>query len=197
MRRTQGTKRNHEMAKTSGKCGATSGRTVETRRATKAKWNERKLARRIVLATLPAWKLAGTCKAEETDAWWENMSVKPALSVQQYVREIQTYRGQALAELDGWIESESYDKLSNALVIAPFANVQQACFYIPWAMLPVDQDRSYQAQLSYLKVQDCIDRLDRSAQDASHLFAEQEDVVQAKSRLESALDEFLRVVQQP
>lgn len=195
MRRTQQTKRNHGVAETSDKCAVARRRTVEAGRATKAKRHQQKLARRIVLATLPAWKVAGTCKAE-TEAWWENMSVKPALSLQEYVREIETYRGQALAELDGWIESESYDKLSNALLIAPFANVQQACFYIPWAMLPVDQDRSYQAQLRYLQVQDCIDRLDKSAQDASHLYAEQEDVLQAKISLESALDEFLRVVQQ-
>jgi len=183
-----------------GKVGGREGngprkRTVETGCVGDQSRMKKGVARRIVLATVPWTMLAKGCQAE-TEAWWENMSVKPALTVPQYVREIETYRDQALGELDELIESESYDKLANALVIAPFANVQQACFYIPWAMLPVDQDRSYQAQLGYLRVQDCIDQLDKSAQDASHLFAEQEDVRQAKFRLDSSLDEFLRVVQQ-
>jgi hypothetical protein len=58
--------------------------------------------------------------------------VKPALPLDAYLQQLQRSRAQAFASMQRSIEQADYRSLSNNLVLAPFDDVRQALFFIPW-----------------------------------------------------------------
>lgn len=59
-------------------------------------------------------------------------NVVPALSVPQYLDRLGIARVQAWQEIRDCIESGKFRNLSDSLVLAPFDDVRQCAFYLPW-----------------------------------------------------------------
>eukprot|EP00955_Chlamydomonas_euryale_P102908 365452-Chlamydomonas_euryale.AAC.14 len=79
-----------------------------------------------------------------------NAPIIPALSPREYLDRISVARGPAWSELSGWMAQSKYKETAEALVLAPFDDVAQSAFYLPWAILRVDEDRAVQVWLRCL-----------------------------------------------
>jgi hypothetical protein len=127
----------------------------------------------------------------ETDAEedpWEGSYVKPALSVREYVEEIDKERDAAFATLRALCASSKFAALSNELVLAPTDDVRQAAYYLPWALVKLDEDAGVATQRAWSEMRDALTYLDATAIDASRYDAEEEDVMAGIDRVERALD---------
>ncbi len=73
--------------------------------------------------------------------------VRPALSVGQYVNRIVATRQQAYSELRDLVEAGRFKVAAEALVLYPFDDVAQSAFFLPFAMLRVDDERAISVSL--------------------------------------------------
>lgn len=73
-----------------------------------------------------------------------NSPVIPALSPGQYVDKIIAARGPAWEDLVRWMEMSKYKEAAESLIIYPFDDIAQSAFYLPWAILEVDENRAVQ-----------------------------------------------------
>lgn len=119
---------------------------------------------------------------------WEGSYVKPALSVREYVEEIDKERDAAFATLRALCASSKFAALSNELVLAPTDDVRQAAYYLPWALVKLDEDAGVATQRAWSEMRDLLTYLDATAIDASRYDAEEEDVMAGIDRVERALD---------
>ncbi|EEH58641.1 uncharacterized protein MICPUCDRAFT_56676 [Micromonas pusilla CCMP1545] len=119
---------------------------------------------------------------------WEGSYVKPALSVREYVEEIDKERDAAFATLRALCASSKFAALSNELVLAPTDDVRQAAYYLPWALVKLDEDAGVTTQRAWSEMRDALTYLDATAIDASRYDAEEEDVMAGIDRVERALD---------
>jgi len=129
--------------------------------------------------------------AAPADDPWEGSYVKPAMTVPQYMEEIEKNRAAAFATLTTLAESLKFSQLDNELLIAPFDDVKQAAFYLPWALVKLDEDAGVKTQRRWLTFRERLIRLDAVAVDAARYQADEEEVLFAIAELESALDELL------
>jgi len=88
--------------------------------------------RTMVMVAATAWATAATAVRAEEDDPWAGSYVKPALPLDAYLQQLERSRGEAFASMQRSIEQADYRSLSNNLVLAPFDDVRQALFFIPW-----------------------------------------------------------------
>ena len=105
--------------------------------------------------------------------------------------QIEKNRAAAFATLTTLAESLKFSQLDNELLIAPFDDVKQAAFYLPWALVKLDEDAGVKTQRRWLTFRERLIRLDAVAVDAARYQADEEEVLFAIAELESALDELL------
>ena len=108
--------------------------------------------------------------------------------------QIEKNRAEAFATLATLAESLKFSQLDNELLIAPFDDVKQAAFYLPWALVKLDEDAGVKTQRAWLTFRERLIRLDAVAVDAARYQADEEEVLAAIAELESALDALVREV---
>lgn len=84
--------------------------------------------------------------------------------------------------------------MDNELVLAPFDDVKQACFYLPWALVKDDEEAGILCQRAWLLFRENLLSLDTVAIDASRYQADEDDVFRAIAALEKSLDGILTTV---
>ena len=109
-------------------------------------------------------------------------------------KQIEKNRAEAFATLATLAESLKFSQLDNELLIAPFDDVKQAAFYLPWALVKLDEDAGVKTQRAWLTFRERLIRLDAVAVDAARYQADEEEVRAAIAELESALDALVREV---
>lgn len=109
-------------------------------------------------------------------------------------KQIEKNRAEAFATLATLAESLKFSQLDNELLIAPFDDVKQAAFYLPWALVKLDEDAGVKTQRAWLTFRERLIRLDAVAVDAARYQADEEEVLAAIAELESALDALVREV---
>jgi len=138
---------------------------------------------------------AGKAAVEKPEDPFEGVYVKPALSLQAYLDQIDVDRATAFDEMRTDIETGKFTHLSNSLVIAPFDNVKQALFFIPWVVLrgggDGDEEAGMRVQLAYLDFKDRLIALDQAAMDAARYQVEDQVVTDALEALDNSIDTFL------
>ena len=80
-------------------------------------------------------------------------------------------------------ESLKFSQLDNELLIAPFDDVKQAAFYLPWALVTLDEDAGGKTQRAWLTFRERLIRLDAVAVDAARYQADEEEVLAAIAEL--------------
>jgi hypothetical protein len=113
------------------------------------------------------------------------------LSLHHFRCQIEKNRAAAFATLTTLAESLKFSQLDNELLIAPFDDVKQAAFYLPWALVKLDEDAGVKTQRRWLTFRERLINLDAVAVDAARYQADEEEVLFAIAELESALDELL------
>ena len=68
--------------------------------------------------------------------------VLPALTPAQYLTRIAQARPQAWQQLGDLVEGGFFKRAAEDLVLFPFDDVAQSAYYLPWAMLSVDEARA-------------------------------------------------------
>jgi len=111
-----------------------------------------------------------------------------------FEKQIEKNRAEAFATLATLAESLKFSQLDNELLIAPFDDVKQAAFYLPWALVKLDEDAGVKTQRAWLTFRERLIRLDAVAVDAARYQADEEEVLAAIAELESALDALVREV---
>ena len=77
--------------------------------------------------------------AEEASPLGMGQPVRPALPAQAYVKEIRRRREETLQSLRAYAQAGQFKELSDSLVLSPFDDLRQACFYLPWAVVSLDE----------------------------------------------------------
>ena len=108
--------------------------------------------------------------------------------------QIQKERGAAFETLRRLANNLKFSQLDNELLLAPFDDVKQAAYFLPWALVKLDEDAGVGAQNAYLRFRERLVELDAAAIDATRYMADEDDVLAAISRLEAALDDIIAAV---
>ena len=108
--------------------------------------------------------------------------------------QIATSRGPAFEELRELTDQLKFSQLNNALVIAPFDDVRQSAYFLPWALVKDDEDAGVAAQRRWLDFRERLIQLDETSIDAGRREADETDVGRCVDRLEAALDELIAAV---
>ena len=87
-----------------------------------------------------------------------------------------------------------FGQLDNELLVAPFDDVKQAAYYLPWALVRRDEPAGVAAQNAWLAFRERLLELDAVAVAATRYEADEDDVLLAISRLERALDDVILAV---
>ena len=103
-------------------------------------------------------------------------------------------RSEAFTTLRTLADSLKFSQLDNELIRAPFDDVKQACFYLPWGLVKVDERAGVETQHAWLRFREDLLALDAVAIDATRYMADEDDVLTAIDRLEKTLDEILDTV---
>ncbi|MEW5304521.1 MAG: hypothetical protein WDW36_007130 [Sanguina aurantia] len=93
-----------------------------------------------------------------------------------------------------YIDKGRYKIMSESLVLSPFDDVFQSCFYIPWALLPIDESRAASAQAAYNVFKSRTEQLNAVCIRAARYTATEAEVVTAMNALDASLTDFLQVV---
>jgi len=105
----------------------------------------------MMATMIPAGRPA---RAEEVDLLRQSSQdgtpfVLPALAPQQYLDRIGQARPQAWAELRRLIDDGFYKRAAESLILFPFDDVAQSAFYLPWAILRVDEDKAVKVAMAW------------------------------------------------
>jgi hypothetical protein len=165
---------------------------------------EHPLARRGLLVGLIStgvWGSAQHARADDQDderaraAFFAGSSIVPALKVPQYLERISYAWPLTLEAVDRYVEAGKFKELSESLVLAPFDDVRQAAFYIPYALAPYDIAAAQRSRAAYDDFLEDTKRLFSTAQAAAAFQGEEEDVIAAFQALSGSLNNFLQAVQ--
>ena len=108
--------------------------------------------------------------------------------------QIQKERGAAFETLRRLAINLKFSQLDNELLLAPFDDVKQAAFFLPWALVKLDETAGVDAQNAHLRFRERLVELDATAIDATRYVADEDDVLAAVSRVEAALDDIIAAV---
>ena len=108
--------------------------------------------------------------------------------------QIEKERGEAFSTLRRLADGLKFGQLDNELLVAPFDDVKQAAYYLPWALVRRDEPAGVAAQNAWLAFRERLLELDAVAVAATRYEADEDDVLLAISRLERALDDVILAV---
>mmetsp|Transcript_21401 Transcript_21401/g.46865 ORF Transcript_21401/g.46865 Transcript_21401/m.46865 type:complete len:232 (+) Transcript_21401:233-928(+) len=146
---------------------------------------------------------AGPATAADFESWTDEdiraaiegtTSVVPALTVDQYVQKIRTAWPMAQQQLASLIDESSFKEAAEALVIYPFDDVAQSCFFLPWAMLRVSVPKAIEVQRAYNEFDVQLQSFTKICRAAANYRAEDEEVVASLQALSKSLDGILAAV---
>lgn len=170
--------------------------------SSEARWSRRQGICTAALACLQSFSLKtpnnADAKIKEEDPW-AGSYVKPALTVGEYLQEIQLNRKEAINSMLNDVElgrSQDLYRLSANLLVAPFDDVRQSIFYLPWALVKEDGEAGLTAQKLYLVFMERLRQLDRTVLDAARYQVEEEDVIAAIQALDQSIDDFVGAIPQ-
>ncbi|KAK3276165.1 hypothetical protein CYMTET_15747 [Cymbomonas tetramitiformis] len=165
--------------------------------SSEARWGRRQSVWTAALACVQSFSLktpqAADAETEEEDPW-AGSYVKPALTVGEYLQEIQLNRKEAIDSMLNDVDmgrSQDLYRLSGNLLVAPFDDVRQSIFYLPWALVKEDGEAGLVAQKHYLVFMERLRQLDRTVLDAARYQAEEKDVIAAIRALDQSIDDFV------
>jgi hypothetical protein len=126
----------------------------------------------------------------------EKEPVLPATkTVREYVQVIYKSRPVAWQQIAQHIQKDEFYALSSELLLSPFDDLRQACFFIPWALLNNEEvNASSDARRAYDDLMDHVDDLDRVSRSAGRGEAPPAKVQQAFFLLNATLDKFISTV---
>jgi hypothetical protein len=116
--------------------------------------------------------------------------VRPALPAPSYVATLRRKRDETLSSLRALSDSGDFKGLSDSLVLSPFDDVRQACFYLPWAVVAQDEAAGTRLETEWQKVRVQWMNLDATALAAARFEKEDSDVSQAIDGFAQALDAY-------
>lgn len=82
-------------------------------------------------------------------------------------------------------------------MLYPFDDVYQSAFFLPWAMVAVDEARGTEVQLAFLRFEDSVTAFRRMCREAASFRAEDEEVVAAQVRGWERFEAGTRQVSEP
>jgi hypothetical protein len=151
-------------------------------------------SRRALLSLLPpALLLASSARAaepESTNPLGEGQPVRPALPASAYVKQIRAQKPAALAELRRLIDAGDFAGVSVALFIAPFDDVRQSCYFLPWAVVATNEAVGTILEERYIDVREAWKGLDDAAISAARFATDAAEVTAALDTFERALERF-------
>ena len=158
-------------------------------------------SRRALLVLLaPALLTAAAARAAESsesvseNPLGEGQPVRPALPAAAYVKQLRLQRAPALAELRRLIEAGDFSGVSAALFIAPFDDVRQAAFYLPWAVVATNQAAGTELENRWIALRATWKGIDDAAISAARFAADDAEVTAAVDAFASALDAYEAVI---
>ena len=107
--------------------------------------------------------------------------------------QIQKERGAAFETLRRLAINLKFSQLDNELLLAPFDDVKQAAFFLPWASSSSTKPPASRAK-RLPPIPERLVELDATAIDATRYVADEDDVLAAVSRVEAALDDIIAAV---
>ena len=152
-----------------------------------------KPSRRALLVLLPALLTAASARAAEGETenpLGEGQPVRPALPAAAYMKQLRLQRPAALAELRRLIEAGDFSGVSAALFIAPFDDVRQAAFYLPWAVVATNQAGGTELENRWIALRAAWKGIDDAAISAARFAADEAEVTAALDAFVKALDEY-------
>jgi hypothetical protein len=151
------------------------------------------LCRRAVLRT-PALLLLAPALArsaeEATSPLGIGQPVRPARPAQAYVKEIARRREETLQSLRGYAAAGQFKELSDSLVLSPFDDLRQACFYLPWAVVPLDEAAGTELEGAWEAVRAGWMNLDTVSLAAARFDGDEPEVTAAIDAFQRALDAY-------
>jgi hypothetical protein len=129
-------------------------------------------------------------KAEEV----VGQPVRPALPPSAYVSLLRRNLLPALETLRSLASSEDYAGLSASLFLSPFDDLRQAAYFLPWAILPRDEQTATHLQELYLVVRSRWMGIDEAAIAASRGKESASGVAAAVDGFAAAIDAFYNAV---
>lgn len=153
-------------------------------------------SRRALLALLPpTLLLAASARAAEpaepaANPLGEGQPVRPALPAAAYVKQLRLQRPAALAELRRLIDAGDFAGVSVALFIAPFDDVRQSAYFLPWAVVATNEKVGTALENKYIVLREAWKGLDDAAISAARFATDAAEVTAALDAFEQALDAF-------
>ena len=151
-------------------------------------------SRRALLVSLPLALLAAApahaAESESENPLGEGQPVRPALPAAAYVKQLRAQREPALAELRRLIEAGEFNGVSAALFIAPFDDVRQAAFYLPWAVVASNQAAGTELENRWIALREAWKGIDDAAISAARFAADEAEMTAALDAFVRALDAY-------
>ena len=116
--------------------------------------------------------------------------MRPALPAAAYVKQLRAQRPAALAELRRLIDAGDFAGVSVALFIAPFDDVRQSAYFLPWAVVATNEQVGTALEVKYIAIREAWKGLDDAAQSAARYATDAADVTAALDTFVQALDAF-------
>lgn len=116
--------------------------------------------------------------------------VRPALPARAYVAEIRKVREETLASLRGYVEVGDFRALSDSLVLSPFDDLRQSCFYLPWAVVATDEAAGTALETAWQELRQRWIQLDSVSLAAARFEREDSDVNAAIDAFQRSLDAY-------
>lgn len=146
-----------------------------------------------LLATLPLLS-ARRAAAAEANPLGEGQPVRPAFPAAAYVRQLRSKKGDTFASLHSFLLDGDYSGLSNSLVLSPFDDLRQACYYLPWALVTESEPAATQLQEAYIALRGRWKGLDDAALAAARFQADDADVRAAVAAFREALEQYEKLI---
>jgi chaperonin GroL len=106
------------------------------------------------------------------------------------VKQIRAQKPAALAELRRRIDAGDFAGVSVALFIAPFDDVRQSCYFLPWAVVATNEAVGTILEERYIDVREAWKGLDDAAISAARFATDAAEVTAALDTFERALERF-------
>ena len=120
----------------------------------------------------------------------EGQPVRPALPAAAYVKQLRNQRPAALAELRRLIDAGDFAGVSVALFIAPFDDVRQSAYFLPWAVVATNEKVGTALETKYIVLREAWKGLDDAAISAARFATDAAEVTAALDAFVQALDAF-------
>lgn len=140
----------------------------------------------VVLLLAPAHARS----AEETSPLGIGQPVRPARPAQAYVKEISRRREDTLQSLRAFAAAGQFKELSDSLVLSPFDDLRQSCYYLPWAVVSFDEAAGTELEGAWEAVRAAWVNLDTVSLAAARFDGDEPEVSAAIDTFQRALDAY-------